>query len=116
MYFSPIEFTEDEIDEQEGGVKSENVDWVGSIYLQVEKCKNVVATGSKKCSDRTANDSSIVKIWEQDKKVAGSTPLAVRYLLDHPHFRYGPLTCWVLRMYTRMLNLRLTTRMNHSII
>jgi hypothetical protein len=78
MMFSSIEFTENEIINQEGGVMSNHVDWIGCVQLVIEKRGNVVLTQTNS-SERTANDSSNVKIWEQDKQVAGYMSLAARY-------------------------------------
>jgi hypothetical protein len=79
MKFSNIEFTENQIEGPAGEVsKRQNI---GCIQMSVEKKQNVqvggpvAATGS---SHRPALKTSSVKVWEQDKKIAGKMSIATR--------------------------------------
>jgi hypothetical protein len=73
MKFSKIEFTENQIDAPVGGIDSKSI---GCIQLVVEKICGVQI--SVKNTKATAVETSALKVWEKDKKIAGRVSVATR--------------------------------------
>jgi hypothetical protein len=78
LKFSAIEFTEDEIKEPVDGKAGLKRESVGCIQLLVQKSMNVQYT-QVRATDYSAANSSSVKVWEQDKKIAGKLSMATRF-------------------------------------
>jgi hypothetical protein len=71
MKFSKIEFTENKIDAPVGGVDGRSI---GCIQLVVEKFCGV----KPGVENKTAADTSALKVWEQDKTIAGKVSISTR--------------------------------------
>jgi hypothetical protein len=74
MKFSKIEFTKNQNDAPVGGFDGGSI---GCIQLVVEKICGV-KPGVDKWS-ASAADTSALKVWEQDTKIAGRMSVSTRY-------------------------------------
>jgi hypothetical protein len=75
MKFSRIDFTEDRVD---SGLRKESL---GCIQLIVTKIWNVQIGLAHVVEPEAASDTSSLKVWEQDEKIAGKLSVATRYCI-----------------------------------
>jgi hypothetical protein len=73
MKFSRIDFTEEQV---YSGMQKESV---GCIQLIVTKIWNVQIDKAPVVEPGAASDTSSLKVWEQDEKIAGKLSVATRY-------------------------------------